>query len=234
MSQSSCLSCGKHQKALCLVVLNPAIKKKDCDPSLCLEDLKLLTCGSCGLARYCSKECQRSNWRDHKEECRVAKSLKQIIGDRTQDAGVSLKQWVEDVSRIVFEPAISALKLHLDQRKAATHIFLLELATNDAWTTLKTLDSSVRGHRFRSAQIVKNSGVEPILTKICGLPVDAPIDPNEIRVLFWDTSGHVPREMSAYLKTFKFGPSDLQRVKYDEEWWSHFQARIRSVPNTIE
>ncbi|PPQ73145.1 hypothetical protein CVT24_009139 [Panaeolus cyanescens] len=223
-------------------------------------------CLTCDLIQ--SKECQKSNWADHKEECRIAKTFKQLFGDRSHDSGVSLKQWVEDVSKIVFEPAISALKLHQDQKKAgqssspnffllishqqcvksvtganvacfgaiitATHVFLLELATSDAWTTLRTLDASVRGHRFRSAQIVQNSAVEPILAKICDSPSDALINTDEIRVLFWDTSGNVPKEKSAYLKTFKFGQGDLQRVKYDEDWWPSLQEKLKSVPNTIE
>ena len=32
--------------------------------------VELLTCTGCGIARYCSKECQRKDWRwEHKAEC---------------------------------------------------------------------------------------------------------------------------------------------------------------------
>lgn len=32
-------------------------------------DVKLLKCGACGIVQYCSKECQKSDWKDHKVTC---------------------------------------------------------------------------------------------------------------------------------------------------------------------
>lgn len=34
--------------------------------------LKLYYCGACRRVRYCSKECQAADWRDHKTNCYVA------------------------------------------------------------------------------------------------------------------------------------------------------------------
>jgi len=31
---------------------------------------KLMTCGKCGKARYCSKDCQRQHWKEHKGTCK--------------------------------------------------------------------------------------------------------------------------------------------------------------------
>lgn len=33
------------------------------------KDIKLSRCASCGLVKYCSKECQRANWKEHKDIC---------------------------------------------------------------------------------------------------------------------------------------------------------------------
>lgn len=34
-------------------------------------ETKTQVCGHCGLVRYCSKECQKEDWKDHKEVCQV-------------------------------------------------------------------------------------------------------------------------------------------------------------------
>ena len=36
-------------------------------------DKKLLNCGSCRLTRYCSRECQKSHWKEHKVFCEKSK-----------------------------------------------------------------------------------------------------------------------------------------------------------------
>ncbi|KAL2071196.1 hypothetical protein VTL71DRAFT_12431 [Oculimacula yallundae] len=36
------------------------------------HDTKLLRCGNCGEAEYCSKACQKADWKDHKIICRVS------------------------------------------------------------------------------------------------------------------------------------------------------------------
>lgn len=38
----------------------------DCEP----VNTKYLVCSRCRIARYCSTDCQRENWRDHKEYCK--------------------------------------------------------------------------------------------------------------------------------------------------------------------
>lgn len=36
-----------------------------------VEGTKMMQCGKCKAARYCSKECQRSHWKEHKNSCDI-------------------------------------------------------------------------------------------------------------------------------------------------------------------
>jgi hypothetical protein len=38
--------------------------------------LKLLKCGECKTATYCSSECQKQNWKEHKKRCQYLKDMK--------------------------------------------------------------------------------------------------------------------------------------------------------------
>jgi hypothetical protein len=52
-------------------------------------DVKLLKCGRCGVASYCSKACQTKNWKVHKPQCCVANSRRELadmICSRREDA----------------------------------------------------------------------------------------------------------------------------------------------------
>lgn len=42
-----------------------------CSNLHCCESSDLKTCTSCGRARYCSKECQKTDWNNHKRLCRI-------------------------------------------------------------------------------------------------------------------------------------------------------------------
>ncbi|KAJ1138364.1 hypothetical protein NDU88_004751 [Pleurodeles waltl] len=44
-----------------------------CEFCLCTPD-RLLQCSQCKFAKYCSKQCQRESWRDHKRECTFLKN----------------------------------------------------------------------------------------------------------------------------------------------------------------
>lgn len=54
---------------LCWAVLS-ALRSKFC--SCCLaESSELMRCGGCSTLSYCSKDCQRSDWKVHKQECKA-------------------------------------------------------------------------------------------------------------------------------------------------------------------
>jgi hypothetical protein len=46
-----------------------AVIEKLCNNCLAKFDRKLELCGGCKKVRYCSRECQREDWRNHKSKC---------------------------------------------------------------------------------------------------------------------------------------------------------------------
>merc|ERR1719478_2107467 len=41
----------------------------NCPACVHLTEPRYMVCSGCGLARYCSEECQRAHWPIHQEEC---------------------------------------------------------------------------------------------------------------------------------------------------------------------
>jgi hypothetical protein len=66
---------------------------------------KLLCCSRCQTARYCGRECQKSHWPEHREEC------KRLASNATFDAGA---QWP---SR---QPRAESQRLHAAPRARHT------------------------------------------------------------------------------------------------------------------
>ena len=52
------------------------------------EDVSLRLCGMCRLARYCSSDCQRAHWREHKVVCRVYAAASRSVRDVVPEGGV--------------------------------------------------------------------------------------------------------------------------------------------------
>jgi hypothetical protein len=59
-NRKACKTCGK---------LNAELSK---------EEKKLKTCSKCKRVAYCSKECQKKDWEDHKKDCRPADAFDNV------------------------------------------------------------------------------------------------------------------------------------------------------------
>ena len=59
-NRKACKTCGK---------LNAELSK---------EEKKLKTCSKCKRVAYCSKECQKKDWEDHKYDCRPADAFNNV------------------------------------------------------------------------------------------------------------------------------------------------------------
>jgi hypothetical protein len=39
---------------------------------------KMMRCGACGIAAYCDKNCQRKDWKNHRDVCKACRDLRDI------------------------------------------------------------------------------------------------------------------------------------------------------------
>ena len=57
-----------------------------CAATKCKYGSALLKCNGCGMALYCSKECQRSHWKAHKVDCKRQQALNKLTIDILKEA----------------------------------------------------------------------------------------------------------------------------------------------------
>ncbi|KAG1663880.1 hypothetical protein FOA52_014693 [Chlamydomonas sp. UWO 241] len=86
----------------------------------------LLKCGTCG-AHYCSKECQRLDWKDHKHHCKQNHSAKALM-DAAEPAELvaAFAKWMKKMRILLTRAATAAL--YLPTSRIATHALMLSLA----------------------------------------------------------------------------------------------------------
>jgi len=63
------------------IITSTSTEKQQCSlcaASECKDGSALLKCNGCGIALYCSKECQRSHWKAHKVDCKRQQALSKL------------------------------------------------------------------------------------------------------------------------------------------------------------
>ena len=53
-------------------------ESEQCDK--CGKEAKIRACGGCGAKSYCGEECQRADWKAHKEACKEKSKLYKSVG----------------------------------------------------------------------------------------------------------------------------------------------------------
>ncbi|TBU31065.1 hypothetical protein BD311DRAFT_717252 [Dichomitus squalens] len=101
-----------------LADLNP--DKRLCQHSLCAAYGKHKACGKCKYARYCSAECQKLDWPDHKHTCgKFETPIMDAAGWRRMYKGVW--EWA----------AAEGLEAHSTPHKIHTHCLLVDVVWGD-------------------------------------------------------------------------------------------------------
>ncbi|KJA13054.1 hypothetical protein HYPSUDRAFT_599031 [Hypholoma sublateritium FD-334 SS-4] len=84
----------------------------------------LLTCAQCKEVRYCSRTCQRAQWKEHKTSClshtRMLTVIK-LLGPRIEQTFKAFSKFSQAISGYLEIPAISALELHKGKHRVSTH-----------------------------------------------------------------------------------------------------------------
>ncbi|KAF7322252.1 MYND-type domain-containing protein [Mycena chlorophos] len=117
--------------------------KKPCDNDKCRKrpdqaGSGYAGCSECKIARYCSRECQRSHWKAHKNLCKVltedAKKGPKFEADALRNgrgyvSQAALRKWYYDNVDIVNYAVIQCLELYkgIDQSRWRTHAVLFYL-----------------------------------------------------------------------------------------------------------
>ncbi|KAJ7181426.1 hypothetical protein C8R43DRAFT_969144 [Mycena crocata] len=122
---NTCQTCDRH-----LSGLHPS-KTLACER--CLPDTitELKTC-ECHLARYCSTDCQKADWKAHKSRCRIAHrniAVARLAG--CEERHVSFVRWCSHSRDQFVFPALWALEAGTDDDKTETHVFVIYVDTDE-------------------------------------------------------------------------------------------------------
>ncbi|RDX52221.1 hypothetical protein OH76DRAFT_198188 [Lentinus brumalis] len=97
------------------------------------KDVKLLRCAGCSIATYCSKDCQKANWRaGHKLACQLYKTQR----DRAIELSGSAKAWSDLAQWVEYHHASlinSTLACYLNKKDAIPDVtakYLLHISLN--------------------------------------------------------------------------------------------------------
>ena len=119
-----------------------AKKMRTCDLCGIESDKILFGCASCRKYRYCSKECQRTHWPDHKYECRILSRerlmhLGEIIMNKSRSIDEFLKFYTKKRLESIIDAGCEALSL--------VHIIRIDCKADQCnYSQTKQLDKKVQ------------------------------------------------------------------------------------------
>ncbi|GBE89835.1 hypothetical protein SCP_1701600 [Sparassis crispa] len=153
----------------------------------------LFHCAGCTTSYYCSKECQRADWKSHKMTCRDLQKTKARIEQmrktdpRTAERLTDWLKWRNLVPTYVLHALIHAFNLKRDITRGRRHIFVQLVehmprvkdlryrfrVVQCGLFTIKDMTSSLDG---LFAQLAKKAGAEPLTMQGLVKDVDAMLE----------------------------------------------------------
>ncbi|KAJ7121601.1 hypothetical protein C8R44DRAFT_786537 [Mycena epipterygia] len=90
---------------------------------------KLSLCKGCGIAMYCSRECQVAHWPTHKAACKLAKEERHAIAEKCgiESAMPDLHAWMKYYDTPIKNCAIAALRLPENPHMERTEMLYIQL-----------------------------------------------------------------------------------------------------------
>ncbi|KZV92294.1 hypothetical protein EXIGLDRAFT_836581 [Exidia glandulosa HHB12029] len=93
---------------------------------------KLLGCGACGRAHYCSRECQKVNWKDHKPFCTANQGVLGAIQTHENRSLATcedaLKKWIQLQRPLLFLTLARALELYKTPNRIMDELLVIVLS----------------------------------------------------------------------------------------------------------
>ncbi|KAF9479128.1 hypothetical protein BDN70DRAFT_879102 [Pholiota conissans] len=198
----------------------------------------LLTCAKCKEVRYCSRKCQKEQWKEHKSACMSHIGLvnaSKLFGPRVEHAFKSFCKFSQTLSGHLEIPAISALELHKDKRRINTHVFFVKIRGKETIIyQKKNMTRGVLTFTIESAECKTMEEMHQFLDWRAG-PFATPAitestlahRPGLLRMFVLEVSGMLPIPLDGYTL-----PTDISNwpanyhKRHDPNW---FEALLASI-----
>ncbi|KAF8154501.1 hypothetical protein B0H34DRAFT_716748 [Crassisporium funariophilum] len=198
----------------------------------------LLTCARCKEVRYCSRECQRAQWHEHKMPCQTQATIiwtLKLLGPDIEQAFNSFVKFCKSISGLLEKPAISALELQKGRSRVNTNVFLLTIKGKETrFPSSRKLGRGCYTFKIESAQGVTMQEMHRLLDYRAG-PLATPDvtertmahRPGLLRIFVLETSGRLPIPLDGYTLPTDISnwPSDYHK-QYDPDWQKNFLELI--------
>ncbi|CAA7270316.1 unnamed protein product [Cyclocybe aegerita] len=225
-----CENCFRHVES---IYCSKAVK--NCNG---LHSPQLLTCARCKEVRYCSRTCQRLQWKEHKSACdtqvMIMWTLK-VLSPRIERTFKAFAKFCKNISGYLETPAISALELYKGKHRVETHVFFIKIRAKETifWQNKKGTKGCIT-FKVESAEGVTMKEMHDFLDYRSG-PLSTPEvtdrtlahRPGLLRIFVHDVSGIIPAPIDGYTLPTDIAnwPSNYHK-RYDPDWLEHFLESI--------
>ncbi|KAJ7792405.1 hypothetical protein B0H14DRAFT_2931359 [Mycena olivaceomarginata] len=116
--------------------------------------LRYQRCGACQRASYCSRECQKKDWRAHKQTCQIQSKNRESFpakGTKQRNTLLSdIKKWYSKHTQLLVYAAMHSMKLHdpANLPMVKTHMLVVELEPAPSGNHGDFVDSYAGLHEF--------------------------------------------------------------------------------------
>ncbi|KAF8958171.1 hypothetical protein BDZ97DRAFT_1842914 [Flammula alnicola] len=141
------------------------------------DGVRLLSCAGCRVAHYCTRECQKNNWKDHKAACLLNQNGDNVV-KKALDAGIKIngltfkevdnrfRKWQQVAQPILSSCLLDALDLHSDVDRCFSHMLWVTVTENMSASTTRAINGSdiVKYFCIQNAVVRSITDLLPTLT----------------------------------------------------------------------
>jgi len=150
---NTCDYCDRHLQAIHNDVSTV------CARCLSDRDIKLRTCSGCTLRRYCSTECQKNDWPQHRQMCLSSQQqheLRKLHGPHIDARHAAFERFSKKSRGIFSFPAVWGMGIGTESDVSQSHILLIYVNVEEHITTTSKPEFRFL---FREAHIMTESNI---------------------------------------------------------------------------
>jgi len=208
LTSEYCVRCWKHPLKI------KHLDRVSCDG--CIPgDGTLRRCNACKVFRYCSRDCQRADWKTHKPVCAAYAEMREMA----ERAGLAarrkaLEDWCDINLQVVAQAGLSALGFHEEKGRLETHSLLVFLDVVEE-------PSATTPEKPKFTQYIRDALCVPLQSirqKFDITVEEMPGRPGLFRILVIDDRLPDPLDFVSLEVTIGDGSSD-----YDQNWLEYMK-----------